>query len=194
MGSRPHTYFTMTLPLFSAPRVGALDLRYLKGDVTLPQSDGPTILPHICNDEGGWGKGFVLSLSNRWNAPEREYRALSARHGLDTIPLGTAQIVQVEPIVWVVNMIAQRGYDRRGQRPSPTPRIRYPALRTALTEVASLAKLKNASIHAPRFGAGLARGNWDEIECIIRDTCAGLTVCIYDFEQPRFARRSDKRY
>jgi hypothetical protein len=28
------------------------------------------LICHICNDLGGWGKGFVLALSRRWEGPE----------------------------------------------------------------------------------------------------------------------------
>src|SRR4029077_8760714 len=29
----------------------------------------------VCNDAGGWGKGFVIAVSRRWPEPERRYRA-----------------------------------------------------------------------------------------------------------------------
>lgn len=38
---------------------------YLKGDATCPQAKGVKIICHVCNDIGGWGKGFVLALSKR---------------------------------------------------------------------------------------------------------------------------------
>lgn len=47
---------------------------YLKGDATNPQTEGNKIIAHICNDLGGWGKGFVLAISRRWKKPENEYR------------------------------------------------------------------------------------------------------------------------
>ena len=37
-------------------------------------ADGNKVIAHICNDGGGWGKGFVLAVSARWPEPEREYR------------------------------------------------------------------------------------------------------------------------
>ena len=178
----------MPFPLSSTPR-DSIDLRFLKGDATQPQEEGPVVLPHVCNDAGGWGKSFSGALTRRWKEPEQDYRRLARRHRPDPIPLGMVLVVQVDSVFWVANMIAQCGYDRRGLPPSPTPRIRYPALRSALTEVAAFARTNNASIHAPRFGAGLARGDWAEVEHIIQETCTGLTVCIYDFEPPRLSRR-----
>ena len=36
-------------------------IQYLTGDATAPQSQGNKIICHVCNDIGGWGKGFVLA-------------------------------------------------------------------------------------------------------------------------------------
>ncbi len=33
------------------------------------------MVAHVCNDIGGWGKGFVLAVSRRWPEPEAAYRA-----------------------------------------------------------------------------------------------------------------------
>ncbi len=49
-------------------------LRIIKGDATCPQAKGPKVIAHVCNDLGGWGKGFVLAVSKRWAEPERAYR------------------------------------------------------------------------------------------------------------------------
>jgi hypothetical protein len=51
-----------------------IDIQYLKGDATCPQSAGVKIICHVCNDLGGWDKGFVLALSRRWPEPEEAYR------------------------------------------------------------------------------------------------------------------------
>lgn len=34
-------------------------ITYLKGDATAPQAKGVKLIVHVCNDLGGWGKGFV---------------------------------------------------------------------------------------------------------------------------------------
>jgi O-acetyl-ADP-ribose deacetylase (regulator of RNase III) len=38
-------------------------IEYVQGDATRPQGPGNKIIVHICNDVGGWGKGFVLTLA-----------------------------------------------------------------------------------------------------------------------------------
>ena len=52
-----------------------LDLQIVQGDATSPPGEGVKIIAHVCNDVGGWGKGFVVAVSKRWPDPEREYRS-----------------------------------------------------------------------------------------------------------------------
>ncbi len=40
-------------------------IRYIKGDATQPQAGGNKVIAHVCNDLGGWGKGFVMAISKR---------------------------------------------------------------------------------------------------------------------------------
>src|SRR5215472_3146493 len=79
---------------------------YIKGDATCPQAKGIKIICHVCNDIGGWGKGFVLAVSRRWKQPEAEYRAWHAAGKQGGFGLGAVQFVQVEPYIWVANMVA----------------------------------------------------------------------------------------
>lgn len=103
-------------------------VRYLQGDATRPVGQGPRVIVHVCNDSGGWGKGFVLALSKRWGGPERSYRAWHAGEGQTPFELGGAQFVQVEPDLWVANVIGQRGTRAfRGCRPCATKRSTLPS-------------------------------------------------------------------
>ena len=52
-----------------------MSIMYQIGDATDPIGGGPRIIVHVCNDAGGWGKGFVIAVSRRWPEPERRYRA-----------------------------------------------------------------------------------------------------------------------
>ncbi|MEO1228615.1 MAG: hypothetical protein AAFZ18_06900 [Myxococcota bacterium] len=51
-----------------------LRLALRKIGATAPVGEGPKVIVHICNDTGGWGRGFVVGLSKRWSAPEAVYR------------------------------------------------------------------------------------------------------------------------
>jgi O-acetyl-ADP-ribose deacetylase (regulator of RNase III) len=155
-------------------------IKYIKGDATCPQARGVKIICHVCNDIGGWGKGFVLAISRRWKEPEEEYRKWHATGKEGGFALGAVQFIQVEPYIWVANMIGQRGI-RRG---SSGPPIRYEALAVGLLQVASKAQELDASVHMPRIGCGLAGGNWAEVEPLIEQHLvgAGIHVTVYDFE------------
>lgn len=152
-------------------------ISYLKGDATSPQAKGPKIIAHICNDMGGWGRGFVLAVSRRWTEPEQEYRAWH-RYGND-FALGEIQTIQVLPDTWVCNMIAQHGY----RADSKGPPIRYSALAKCLNKLATDATSLKASVHMPRIGTGLAGGSWDKIEPMLNLALHEISVYVYDFSR-----------
>ncbi|WP_304455092.1 hypothetical protein [Nocardiopsis sp. YSL2] len=74
-------------------------LRFVRGDATSPQAAGPKVIAHVCNNRGGWGKGFVLAPSRRWPEPERDYRAWHRRRAANDFGLGAVRLVQVGPDV-----------------------------------------------------------------------------------------------
>lgn len=155
-----------------------MTIEYFKGDATNPQKTGNKIIVHVCNDIGGWGKGFVMAISKRWAAPETAYRAWYKSQ--QDFFLGAVQLVQVQEDCWIANVIGQHkiNKDENGNPP-----IRYDAISKGLETVALSAKELNASIHMPRIGCGLAGGTWDKIEPIIQTTllCKMIQVTVYDF-------------
>lgn len=164
-------------------------IHYIKGDATAPQGDGSKIIAHICNDKGGWGRGFVLALSRRWVGPEDSYRAwfkLKEAPDAGRFELGNVQLVEVEPKLWVANMIAQAGYGPRNASPhqghelNALPPIRYHALENCLAKVSLSADVWNASIHMPRIGTGLGGGSWGQVEPIIARCFKTAPVFVYD--------------
>ena len=61
-----------------------MSINYVIGDATQPVGEWPKIIVHVCNDIGGWGRGFVTAISKRWpeadgvsliNPPEEHFRA-----------------------------------------------------------------------------------------------------------------------
>lgn len=154
------------------------EIIYLKGDATLPQANGIKIIAHICNDIGGWGKGFVVAISKRWKAPEIAYREW---HKTRTdFVLGNIQVVQVEDDIFVANVLAQRGIGIINNQPP----INYEAVESCLSELAKNAQTLQASVHMPRIGCGLAGGKWEIIEPIIQKTLLAndIETFVYDFE------------
>lgn len=152
------------------------ELRYLIGDATAPDVPGPKIIAHVCNDRGYWGKGFVLALSEKWRQPEADFREW-AKSGTN-FELGEIQLVQVEDQLWVANIVGQHDvHAKQGVQP-----VRYEAISKALKKLADAAASREASVHMPRIGCGLAGGEWSSIEPMIQDALVrcGVDVYVYD--------------
>jgi len=155
-------------------------VNYIIGDATEPQINGNKIIVHVCNDIGGWGKGFVMAISKRWKKPEQEYR-FWYKSNVD-FSLGQVQFIQVENEIWVANLIGQHkiNIDENGKPP-----IRYEAILLGLEKVSQFAIENLASVHMPRIGCGLAGGTWDKIEPLINKTLleSEIETYVYDFEK-----------
>lgn len=154
-------------------------INYIKGDATSPQAKGVKVIAHICNDIGGWGKGFVVAISKRWKAPEVAYRKWHRARAKNDFALGAIEIIQVEEYIYVANMVAQRG-TKTGSKGVP---IRYEAVEQCLQQLAIEAKTLNASVHMPRIGCGLAGGKWEIIEPIVNKQLIenNIETIVYDF-------------
>jgi O-acetyl-ADP-ribose deacetylase (regulator of RNase III) len=146
------------------------ELKYITGDATKPRGIGNKIVCHICNDQGLWGSGFVLSLARRWPETREAYKALHT----DCLVLGTVQIVPVKKDITVANMIAQHETIRTNDHP-----LDYAALEVCLRAVGQLAKLQGSSVHMPRIGCGLAGGKWELILPLIRESLIRENIDVY---------------
>lgn len=167
-------------------------INYLIGDATRPVGEGVKLIIHCCNDIGAWGAGFVVALSKRWELPEKCYREwcrqFPTRNEIYAVEtgdavLGEVQFVKVEPDIIVGNMVGQRNvYPMPNPRGGFIPPIRYNAIEKCLNKVAEYAKEKDCSVHFPKFGAGLAGGDWSKIEELINKTLIANGIDCYCYE------------
>jgi O-acetyl-ADP-ribose deacetylase (regulator of RNase III) len=159
------------------------ELTICNGDATAPLTGGEKIIVHVCNDIGGWGKGFVTAVSKRWPEPERAYRAWYAARATSGFRLGAMQLVRVANDLQVANVIGQHGIRSAGGQPP----VRYEAIEEGLRAVAAAARELTATVHMPRIGCGLAGGRWEAVEPIITRTLAAndIAVFVYDFAASR---------
>ena len=169
-----------------------MKLTYIKGDATKPVGDGKKLILHICNDENAWASGFVLALNKAFGtgegSPVERYHSWFHNQVLLDITgrfkLGQVQFVNVGDNTVVVNMIAQStpgGY-------KGFPPIRYQSLEECLLRIRDriIKAMKRGgkfSLHGPKFGSGLAGGDWFKIEEIILRVFKDVDVdfTIYDF-------------
>jgi hypothetical protein len=149
---------------------------HLRGSAIEPRGQGPRLLIHVVNDRTPrWGGGFALEVGRKWPSVQRDFIEWVSEERR-RLQLGSVRGSEASHDLWVVSMIAQRGYG-----PSAKPRIRYHALETALGQVSELAKELGASVHGPRLGAGQAGGSWPIVEGLLEEMlCAqGVPVTIY---------------
>lgn len=161
------------------------ELKYVEGDATRPQGAGPKLICHCCNDRGGWGSGFVLALNKRWSQPKAEYRLWHAKGIYNGVIFELGSVIYVpvlvtdEERITVANLIGQHKTIALGEA---TP-VRYEALEKGFKDVRGFCQHYGFSVHMPRIGAGLARGNWTRIEKLIQQILVdegGIDVSVYD--------------
>lgn len=156
-------------------------IKYIKGDATeiITPINETVYIPHICNNVGLWGKGFVVSVSKRWKAPERLYRNdINNMTKNKESKLGEIQTINVQDNIYVINMIAQR---IGGKHP-----LVNSALEKCMAQIAENFKQieEPKRIQCPKFGAGLAGGNWEtEIVPLINKYWNDFDVYVYQFTQ-----------
>ena len=154
-----------------------MSLHYLIGSALDPIKK-PAIIPHVCNNIGAFGAGFVVPLGKLYPKAKAAYRRWFQEENQE---LGAVQFVKVSEDVVVANMIGQEGI---GRGKDGRPPIRYEAVEQCLVSVYKYAQNscpKGVTIHAPRFGSKLAGGDWKEIEKIILKT---MTVETYIYTLP----------
>ncbi len=153
-------------------------IEYGVGDATNPVADGTRVIVHVCNDIGGWGRGFVLAISARWPEPEEAYLRWHAERESNDFELGAVQLVPVENDLWVANLVGQRDIIAGPDGPP----VRYDAIEAGLAELTDEANAMGAGVHMPRIGCGLAGGDWEQVEAIIERTlvAGGVAVTVYD--------------
>lgn len=144
------------------------------------------IVPHVCNNIGVFGGGFTKCINDNYPIVQENFCLLGKQAFL-----GYTQFVTVKTnsktnskIVFA-NMIAQNGIiSKKNSRP-----INYAALVKCMIEVKKFIDIENKNndidsitIHAPKFGSGLAGGKWPFIRDLITDIWNSLNIYIYDKE------------
>jgi O-acetyl-ADP-ribose deacetylase (regulator of RNase III) len=154
------------------------------------QDKGCTVfVPHVCNNIDSFGAGFAAQIANYFPSVKADYHLLGKN--FLKANLGYAQILTVyeEPKykhkIHVVNMIAQNGTKSLS---NPRP-LNYCALMKSMAKVNMYISMntgftkhtENIEIHAPKFGSGLAGGNWSFISDIIDDMWGKYSVTVYNY-------------
>jgi hypothetical protein len=144
------------------------------------------IVPHVCNNVDTFGAGFTSGIAKYYPVVKENYHMLGS-HFLKN-NLGYTQFVEVAKDnkygykLIFANMIAQNGIiSKLNTRP-----LNYYALVKSMASVKFYiqqnfkTKDNPVQIHSPKFGSGLAGGDWRLIEELIKDIWNNIPVFIYD--------------
>jgi hypothetical protein len=150
-----------------------MKIKYVEGDLfaAIKGLQGSIIIPHVCNNIGAFGAGFVVALGRQFPSARTEYLKWAKE---PSFKLGEIQTVRIDNTC-IINMVAQNGVG--GSRP-----LRYPALGKCIETTREFVKSSFVgAIHAPMFGSNLAGGDWNFIEKMIYDGWVdhGIPVTIY---------------
>jgi hypothetical protein len=150
-------------------------------------------VPHVCNNIDLFGAGFAGQVANEYPSVKANYHMLGKTFLKGNRGLGYSQILNTyedpkyKHKLYFVNMIAQNGI--RGS--NNTRPLNYAALVKCMVEIKQyihqntgfLNKNEQIEIHAPKFGSGLAGGNWNFISDLIDDIWGNHTVYIYNYKK-----------
>lgn len=155
-----------------------MELKIVQGDTLMPvgPDDQPKVIMHIVNDEGGWGRGFVMPLGTKWPDARSTYKEWFKT--LD-FALGKVMACPVGDNIWVCHMVAQKGFKKSGDSFGKTY-VNYEHLEKCLEEVFTFAQHIGATVHAPKIGTGLGGGDWAVIKPMIESKSGNIPVTIYE--------------
>lgn len=150
-----------------------MELRYKTGNVLEPTESGSLLLVHNCNNLGVMGAGIAAGIRAKWPHVYEAYHEWYNDSGhedviwssADSMCLGDIQIVAGQQNINIVNLIGQKEFSEI----HGIPPIRYEAIREGLYHLRyyyqSLKEKPN--IISPKFGAGLSKGLWSDVEKLI---------------------------
>jgi hypothetical protein len=139
------------------------------------------IIPHVCNNINGFGAGFAGAVAKNYPIVKENFHLLGNKAVLGHVQFVVAKKdnTHKHKIVFA-NMIAQNGtISKTNIRP-----LNYYALARCMANVAlfinqNFDKDNRVQIHAPKFGSGLAGGNWNFIKELVDDLWSNIPVFIY---------------
>lgn len=155
------------------------------------ENNGSTVfVPHVCNNIDLFGAGFAAQVAQNFPTVKADYHLLGKKFLSDNP--GYSQILKIyeEPKykhkLYFVNMIAQNGVI--GPK-NPRP-LNYLSLVKSMISLSRFIenntgysqKTEQIEIHCPKFGSGLAGGNWNFISNLIEDIWGKYTVFVYNYK------------
>jgi hypothetical protein len=143
------------------------------------------IIPHVCNNVDLFGAGFAAAVAATYPISKDNYHLLGKKFLKDhpgyTQFIDVSYEKQYNRRLIIANMIAQNGV-RSKNNPRP---LNYAYLTKSMLEVKKFININfdsenSVEIHCPKFGSGLAGGNWKFIEYLIEDIWNNIKVVVHE--------------
>lgn len=168
-------------------------MKYLVGDcigaaIKDSSNAGLIIIPHVVNNINSFGSGFARAMMLRLPKVKQVYHAVPQGRTLGNVTAISFTEGEAQGVV-VINMCAQNGTISQS---NPKP-IRYDALETCMKKVElSIAQFESThlvdrsrefvKIYCPKFGAGLAGGDWNIISGLIDKHWSKIDVTVFTLD------------
>jgi hypothetical protein len=141
------------------------------------------IVPHVCNNVNGFGAGFAGDVSEHYPEVKINFHMLGNKNKLGHVQyISVYKNAKYDNKIIFANMIAQNGIMSKS---NPRP-LNYIALAYCLSDVARYIQnykkqdlSRKIEIHAPKFGSGLAGGDWNHVKSMLEDAWKPYTTYIY---------------
>ena len=148
------------------------------------------IVPHVCNNIDVFSGGFAAAVSNHYPIVKENYHLLGKTFLRNNF--GHTQLIEVSVKnkyahkLFFANMMAQNGLPDKNHRRC----LNYAALVRSMGLVSTFIKNYRSQsdgpkieVHAPKFGSGIAGGNWNFISDLIEDLWGQYDVFIYNYNK-----------
>jgi len=133
------------------------------------------VLVHGCNAQGVMGKGAALGFKKKFPAAFAQYRKAWEEGKLK---LGEVIFCELGPDLWGACAITQQHYGRGAVHAD------LRAIEKAFGKIAGFAADKGLPVSFIRVGAGLAGGDWNEIQPIIQRALGPRGGVLVEFGAP----------
>jgi len=138
------------------------------------------IVPHVCNNKGVFGGGFTSGIRKYFPIVEENYSLLGKKCilGYTQFVIAKHDKISDKKIIFA-NMLAQNGtISKFNSRP-----LNYFHLAICMKNVHNYIMdnfdFEETQIHCPKFGSGLAGGNWKFIQDLITDIWVSTDTVVY---------------
>lgn len=137
------------------------------------------IIVHGCNARGVMGAGVAKAVKDRYPGAYHLYHRVCREPGVAVGHIIPYEVPSTGPKIelLIVNAITQDDYGTEKRQ------VDYEGLYRCFAQIPWLAKAYELQdVHFPLIGCGMAGGDWDIVEAIIKSTLKGLNLHLWLLE------------